>query len=57
MKKFLFNMILACVMCLSFTSCYERIDAGCEGILVNLYGDDKGVGDVSLCTGAVWYFA
>lgn len=34
---------------------YERIDAGCEGIKVNLYGDDKGVGDVSLCTGAVWY--
>ena len=56
MKKFLFNMILACVMCLGFASCgYERIDAGCEGILVNLYGDDKGVGDVSLCTGAVWY--
>ena len=56
MKKFLFNMILACVMCLGFASCgYERVDAGCEGILVNLYGDDKGVGDVSLCTGAVWY--
>lgn len=56
MKKILFNMILACVMCLGFTSCgYERVDAGCEGILVNLYGDDKGVGEVSLCTGAVWY--
>ena len=39
-----------------FNSCsYERIDAGYEGILVNLYGDDKGVGDVSMCTGAVWY--
>ena len=56
MKKFLFNMILACITCLGFASCgYERVDAGCEGILVNLYGDDKGVGDVSLCTGAVWY--
>lgn len=42
-------------MCM-VTSCgYERIDAGHEGILVNLYGDDKGVGDISLCTGAVWY--
>ena len=33
----------------------ERIDAGHEGIRVNLYGDNKGVGDVSLCTGMVWY--
>lgn len=33
----------------------ERIDAGHEGIKVNLYGDDKGVGDVSMCTGMVWY--
>lgn len=42
-------------MCM-VTSCgYERVDAGHEGILVNLYGDDKGVGDISLCTGAVWY--
>lgn len=55
MKKIL-SFIVACVAILSLSSCgYERIDAGCEGILVNLYGDDKGVGDVSLCTGAVWY--
>lgn len=33
----------------------ERIDAGHEGIKVNLYGDDKGVGNVSLCTGMIWY--
>lgn len=33
----------------------ERIDAGHEGIKVNLYGNDKGVGDVSMCTGMVWY--
>lgn len=39
-----------------FTSCgYERIDAGYEGIKVNLYGSDKGVDDVSLVTGMVWY--
>ncbi len=55
MKKIL-SFIVACVAILSLSSCgYERIDAGCEGILVNLYGDEKGVGDVSLCTGAVWY--
>jgi regulator of protease activity HflC (stomatin/prohibitin superfamily) len=39
-----------------FASCsYERIDAGYEGIKVNLYGDKRGVDDVELVTGAVWY--
>lgn len=58
MKKILLNFIVAVIACMSLTSClYERIDAGCEGIYVNLYGDDKGVGEVSLCTGAVWYYA
>lgn len=37
------------------TSCYTRIDAGYEGIKVNLYGNDKGVDDVTMVTGAVWY--
>ena len=37
------------------TSCYTRVDAGHEGIKVNLYGDSKGVDDVELVTGAVWY--
>ena len=37
------------------TSCYTRIDAGHEGIKVNLYGDSKGVDDVELVTGAVWF--
>lgn len=58
MKK-LFNVILlltAVVFSGAMSSCaYERIDAGCEGIKVNLYGDEKGVGEVSMCTGAVWY--
>lgn len=42
-------------MIFSITSCVEKIDAGCEGIEVNLYGDEKGVDNVSLVTGAVWY--
>ena len=47
---------MATLAMLSVTSCgYERIDAGCEGIKVNLYGNDKGVSDVALCTGTVWY--
>ena len=33
----------------------ERIDAGHEGIRVNLYGDEKGGGDVALVTGRVFY--
>ena len=33
----------------------ERIDAGHEGIRVNLYGDEKGVGDVALVTGRGFY--
>lgn len=54
-NKFLM-CLAAIVICLGMNSCcYERIDAGHEGILVNLYGDDKGIGDVSMCTGAVWY--
>ena len=48
-------MIAFAVMtAITFTSC-ERIDAGCEGIKVNLYGDDKGVGDAALVTGRVFY--
>lgn len=53
MKRLIFMMAIT-IAVLSFSSC-ERIDAGYEGILVNLYGSDKGVNDVSLVTGMVWY--
>lgn len=43
------------VALVSFNACNERIDAGYEGILVKLYGTEKGVQDVSLVTGRVWY--
>lgn len=46
--------LLGLAAMLSMASC-ERIDAGHEGIKVNLYGDDKGVGDVALVTGRVFY--
>lgn len=56
MKSKLILGLLSLFMVSSLTSCgYERVDAGCEGIKVNLYGSDKGVDDVSLVTGAVWY--
>lgn len=55
MKKLL-TFIFVLVASTIFTSCgYERINAGHEGIKVNLYGSDKGVDDVELVTGAVWY--
>lgn len=52
--KKLLVMLVACVAMVGMSSC-EKVDAGHEGILVNLYGDDKGVGEVSMCTGMVWY--
>lgn len=55
MKKILFFGLLSLIMMMSATSCMERIDAGYEGIKVNLYGDSKGVDNISLVTGAVWY--
>lgn len=51
MKKtfLLFGLVLTTI-----ASC-TRIDAGHEGILIKQYGSEKGVQDVSLVTGRVWY--
>ena len=57
-NKFITSLLFILIVMTSmmFTSCgYERVDAGYEGIKVNLYGDDKGVDDITLVTGAVWY--
>ena len=54
--KNLLKILFCAVAALSFSSCaMERIDTGHEGIKVNLYGSEKGVDDVSLVTGIVWY--
>ena len=45
----------AFILMLSLLFCFERIDAGHEGIRVNLYGDNKGVDNVTAVTGMVWY--
>jgi regulator of protease activity HflC (stomatin/prohibitin superfamily) len=42
------------VLLFLFKSC-ERIDAGHVGVKVNLYGDNKGVSDVTEVTGIVFY--
>lgn len=56
MKKFLGILFVVMFTMLGMTSCgLERVDAGCEGIEVSLYGDDRGVGEVNLVTGWVWY--
>lgn len=52
----LLKVLLGLVVMISLGSCgYNRIDAGHAGIKVNLYGDEKGVDDVTEVTGAVWY--
>lgn len=55
MKSKLIIGLMSLSVMMSMTSCMKRVDAGHEGIKVNLYGSDKGIDDVTLVTGAVWY--
>lgn len=56
MKNLFKSLLLVLLVSVIFSSCgYERIDAGYEGIKVKKYGDSKGVDQVTLVTGAVWY--
>lgn len=48
------RVVLFAIMVMALASC-NRIDAGYEGIKVNLYGNNKGVDDAALVTGMVWY--
>ena len=47
--------VLTLVVLLFLVNSCERIDAGHVGVKVNLYGNDKGVSDVTACTGIVFY--
>ncbi|MEJ8803706.1 SPFH domain-containing protein [Pontibacter sp. H249] len=49
------SFIFILVFSISAMKSCTRIDAGHEGVLVKLYGSEKGVQDVSLVTGRVWY--
>lgn len=51
MKRIISFIVFTILVCCSCT----RIDAGHEGIKVNLYGTNKGVDDVELVTGWVWF--
>lgn len=48
------RLLLFIAACALFSSC-KRIDAGHEGIKIKQYGTEKGVQDVELVTGRVWY--
>jgi regulator of protease activity HflC (stomatin/prohibitin superfamily) len=54
MKSVIFGFAAMVAMSTTFTSC-ERIDAGHVGVKVNLYGNGKGVDDVTECAGLVFY--
>lgn len=54
MKKLIYAFAVS-ISLLSLTSCSTRIDGGAEGILVQDYGSSKGVQDIALASGRVWY--
>jgi regulator of protease activity HflC (stomatin/prohibitin superfamily) len=54
MKNILIGVSLFFTLTFLFFSC-ERIDAGHVGVKVNLYGDNKGVSDVTEVTGMVFF--
>lgn len=54
LKSVVFGLATMIAMSTIFTSC-ERIDAGHVGVKVNLYGNGKGVDDVTECAGLVFY--
>ena len=45
-------ILLIIIVTFAFT---EKIDAGYTGIRVNLYGSERGVDDVAIVSGRVWY--
>lgn len=54
MKSVILGIATMIAMSSIFTSC-ERIDAGHVGVKVNLYGNGKGVDDITECAGLVFY--
>lgn len=55
MLKKISVIIIAVFAVFCFSSCVERVDAGCEGIKFNLAGSDKGIDDVALVSGWVFF--
>lgn len=58
MKRIITIGIWFIVLCVAWAVqpfTYENIDAGNVGIKINLYGSDKGVDNITIVTGRVWY--
>ena len=55
MIKVIGGVIATIVVSIFLLASCERIDAGHVGVKVNLYGDDKGVSNVTEVTGVVFY--
>lgn len=55
MKRILSAMVVVTLAFTLFGCGCSRIDPGYVGVKVNLYGSDKGVSDMPLVTGMVWY--
>jgi regulator of protease activity HflC (stomatin/prohibitin superfamily) len=53
--KLVLGLIIGIFMMIFMLNSCERIDAGHVGVRVNLYGTGKGVGDITECTGFVFY--
>jgi regulator of protease activity HflC (stomatin/prohibitin superfamily) len=49
------TIVLLLVVWLIQPFTYENIDAGNVGIKINLYGSDRGVDNITIVTGRVWY--
>lgn len=54
MRKFIMGCILAVVALTSLTGCYERVEPGNVGIIVNRLGDEKGVDQEVKGVGRYW---
>lgn len=54
MRKFIMGCILAVVTMTSLTGCYERVEPGNVGIIVNRLGDEKGVEQQVKGVGRYW---
>lgn len=54
MRKFIMGCILAVVAMTSLTGCYERVEPGNVGIIVNRLGDEKGVEQQVKGVGRYW---
>lgn len=55
MKKFLTMALAVLAMSMTMMSCVTKVDPAAEGIKVKLVGSNRGVDDVTLVSGWVWY--